>query len=105
MMKTEKELKGYKFTEEYEMMNYEENILNKEEWKRKQEETRLRNEEKLRKQIEKEEAHQRNLEKSYAKQELALNKQNAKTVEKVCGSKQYRKVLWQYKHYKRAFNL
>ena len=45
MMKTEKELKGYKFTEEYEKMNYEENILNKEKWRRKREEE-------IRKQIE-----------------------------------------------------
>ena len=33
------------------------------------------------------------------------DKRNANTVEEVCGSKQYRKILWQYKHYKRAFNL
>ena len=46
-MKTEKELKSDKFTEEYEKMNYEENIVNKEELKRKREEE-------LRKQIEEE---------------------------------------------------
>lgn len=33
------------------------------------------------------------------------DKHNAGTVEEVYGSKQYRKILWQYKHYKRAFNL
>lgn len=33
------------------------------------------------------------------------DKRNARVVEEVCGSKQYRKILWQYKHYKAAFNL
>lgn len=33
------------------------------------------------------------------------DKKNASVVEEVYGSKQYRKILWQYKHYKRAFNL
>ena len=56
MMKTEKEMKGDIFTEEYVKMNYEENILNKEKWRRKQEEERLRKEEEIRKQIEEEEA-------------------------------------------------
>lgn len=33
------------------------------------------------------------------------DKKNASTVEEVYGSKQYRKILWQYKYYKKAFNL
>lgn len=33
------------------------------------------------------------------------DKHNASTVEEVYGSSKYRKILWQYKHYKRAFNL
>lgn len=33
------------------------------------------------------------------------DKKNASTVEEVYGSSKYRKILWQYKHYKRAFNL
>lgn len=33
------------------------------------------------------------------------DKKNAKTVEEVYGAKQYRKILWQYRYYKKAFNL
>lgn len=33
------------------------------------------------------------------------DKSNASTVEEVYGSSKYRKILWQYKYYKRAFNL
>lgn len=34
-----------------------------------------------------------------------LNKQNADIVERVCGHGVYRKIAWQYKFYKKAFNL
>lgn len=33
------------------------------------------------------------------------NKQNSAIVEETYGSKQYRKIRWQYKYYKKAFNL
>jgi integrase len=33
------------------------------------------------------------------------DKKNSHIVEEVYGSKQYRKILWQYKYYKKAFNL